>query len=216
MATYTLTGPTTGAQQVASTNFTVTMDATAITGSVVVTPHDGGKGGTFSPASLSFTTANQALTFTYTPLNTGAVTISTTNNKSYVDPAALTYTATLNLALAINQILWAQFKNRGTRFPFYEITRDGGISEADAITLRDAFDVYYMARQARPSFTPAHEDPATLQKIYDIYGRTGRGQTPAGEDVASGVHETTQAGRSDKGKFTDDAQTGRGTDATGR
>lgn len=193
MATYTLTGPSTGVQQVASSNFTVTMDATAITGTVRVTPKDGNKGGTFSPAFLDFTTASQAKTFTYTPLKTGAVTITTTNNAAYVNPAGVTYTVTLNKDVAINQILWAQFKNRGTRFPFLELTRDGGMSEADAVALRNSFDAYVTQRNARPAFTPGHEDKAASVHTTTGTGRSGRGGAPAGEDTTNDL--TTQSGR---------------------
>lgn len=194
MATYTLTGPSSGVQQIASSNFTVTMDATAIVGTVRVTPSDGNKGGSFSPAFLDFTTANQAKTFTYTPQNTGSVTISTTNNQSYVNPVGVAYLVTLNKDVAINQILYAQFKNRGTRFPLEEIVRDGGMREADALTLRDAFAAYYQTKQNRPALTPAHPDVAANIHTTSQFGRSGRGGSARQSGDTPG-DTTTQTGR---------------------
>jgi hypothetical protein len=217
MATYTLTGPGSGVQGTASTNFTVTMDATAIVGTVVVTMNDDFQGGTFTPAFLNFTTASQALTFTYTPIVTGPAPIETTNNQSYIDPVELNYTVTYNPNVVINQLLWAWAKNQGYRFPFFEITRDGGISNLDAITLRNSFDTYFTTRMARPTLVPAHPDLASAIHTTNLVGRTGRGQTPVLEDVflttARGIDST---GDESKGASTDDPLTGRGIVGTGR
>jgi len=90
-----MTGPTTGVTGVASTAFSVgvTPLGGAITGTVVVTPSDAAAGGTFTPASVSLTTAAPAATFTYTPSSAGAKTISVTNNGALTNPANITYTA---------------------------------------------------------------------------------------------------------------------------
>lgn len=90
-----MTGPTTGVSGVASTAFSVgvTPLGGAITGTVVVTPSDAAAGGTFTPTSVSLTTAAPAATFTYTPGSTGAKTISVTNNGGLTNPANITYTA---------------------------------------------------------------------------------------------------------------------------
>lgn len=93
----TLTGPTTGAVSAVSTNFTAALApvGAAASGTVVVTPSDGGAGGTFSPTTVSLTTAAPSATFTYTPSSTaGAKTISITNNGGLSNPASITYTAT--------------------------------------------------------------------------------------------------------------------------
>lgn len=58
---------------VASGNFTVTPNG-LYTGTV--TPWDGGQGGTFTPSTLSFSNSATPQTFTYTPTNTGIITIS--------------------------------------------------------------------------------------------------------------------------------------------
>jgi hypothetical protein len=88
----TLTGPTTGTVGVASSNFTAGADG-AITGTVVVTPSDGGAGGTFTPTSVSISSGTPTATFTYTAASAGAKTISTTNNGGLANPASITYTA---------------------------------------------------------------------------------------------------------------------------
>lgn len=95
---YTLTAPGTasGAAGVASGNFTVTPNG-AVT--ATVTPADGGAGGTFTPSSLSWTSASNSQTFTYTPPSSGSTpgtavirTIATTNNAGLTDPASVAYT----------------------------------------------------------------------------------------------------------------------------
>lgn len=89
----TLTGPSTGTSGVASSNFTVGTNG-AITGTVVVTPSDGGAGGTFTPTTVSLTSGSPTGTFTYTPSSTGAKTISVTNSAGLSNPSSLTYTVT--------------------------------------------------------------------------------------------------------------------------
>lgn len=88
-----MTGPTGGIVSTASTAFTVGVTPTggAITGTVVVTPSDGG-GGTFSPTSVSLSSGTTSATFTYTPTSTGAKSISVSNNGGLTNPSAITYT----------------------------------------------------------------------------------------------------------------------------
>jgi hypothetical protein len=90
----TMTGPTSGVNGVASSNFTLGVSPTGgtITGAVVVTPSDGGAGGTFTPTTRSLTTGSPTGTFTYTPASTGAKTISVTNNGGLSNPSNITYT----------------------------------------------------------------------------------------------------------------------------
>ena len=88
----TMTGPTTGTVGVASTNFTIGANG-VITGTVVVTPSDAGAGGTFTPTSVSISSASPTGTFTYNAASTGAKTISVTNNGSLTNPSNITYTA---------------------------------------------------------------------------------------------------------------------------
>lgn len=90
-----VSGPSTGVSGIASSNFTVSANGT-ITGTVVVTPADGGAGGTFTPTTVSISSATPTATFTYTPSSAGAKTLSFTNNGALTNPANLTYTATAN------------------------------------------------------------------------------------------------------------------------
>lgn len=90
--TLTNASPSNGYVGVASTNFTVGANG-AITGTVVVTPNDGGAGGTFNPTTVSISSASPTGTFTYTPSTIGAKTISTTNNGGLANPTSVTYTA---------------------------------------------------------------------------------------------------------------------------
>jgi hypothetical protein len=88
----TLSGPTSGATGAASSSFTVGANG-PITGTVVVTPNDASAGGTFTPTTVSISSASPTATFTYTPATAGAKTIATTNNGGLTNPASITYTA---------------------------------------------------------------------------------------------------------------------------
>lgn len=87
---YYLSGPTTGTPGVPSSPFTVRLpDESTLTGTVVITPSDGGVGGVFTPTSISLTAAAPSGTFTYTPSAYGARSIRTTNNRGLTDPAQI-------------------------------------------------------------------------------------------------------------------------------
>lgn len=77
----TLTGPTTARAGVISGNFTAALNG-AVDTTVVVTPNDGGAGGTFSPTTVSLTTAAPSAIFAYTGVTAGAKTITINNNGS--------------------------------------------------------------------------------------------------------------------------------------
>ncbi len=85
-----LAGSSTGIRNKASA-FTVVAGG-SIAGTVVVTPSDGGAGGTFSPASLSLSSAAPSATFTYTSAATGVRTISISNNGSIANPPSIAHT----------------------------------------------------------------------------------------------------------------------------
>jgi hypothetical protein len=94
--TYGLTGPISGYSGIASGSFMVAIPVgTTLAAPVTVTPHDGGAGGAFTPASIMLTTAAPSGAFTYTPSSAGVKTISTTNNGALMDPTALSYTSIL-------------------------------------------------------------------------------------------------------------------------
>jgi len=84
--------PTTGTVGAASSNFTAAANG-AITGTVVVTPNDGGQGGTFTPATVSLSAAAPTGDFSYTAASAGAKTISLANNGGLSNPTGVTYTA---------------------------------------------------------------------------------------------------------------------------
>jgi hypothetical protein len=90
---YTLSGPSTATVGVASAPFTVALPVGgALSGTMIVTPSDGGAGGTFTPATVTLSTAVPSITFTYTGASNGAKTISVTNNRGLTNPGNLTCT----------------------------------------------------------------------------------------------------------------------------
>lgn len=95
--------------------------------------------------------------------------------------------------LAVNEILWAWEQNLGWGFPFYDLVRTGGLSEADARTLRTAYESYKITRSARPTLTPAHPDKVSQIDSTDLLGRTNSGSNPS-EDKGP-FDETSQTGR---------------------
>lgn len=111
----TMTGPTTGNVGVASSNFTagVTPVGGTITGTVTITPSDGGDGGTFTPTTVDLTTSSPTATFTYTAASAGAKTISITDNGGLSDATDITYTASA-LGPTIDTQPTAQTVNEGS------------------------------------------------------------------------------------------------------
>lgn len=98
---YTLSGPSSGTVNVASTNFTITPDGFS---SAVVTPASNGAG-SFSPATVTFDGTGGAMTFTYTPTSQvgSPHTISVTNDSALTNPGSLSYT--VNAAGAATALL---------------------------------------------------------------------------------------------------------------
>lgn len=90
--TVTATGPSSVAVNHATTNFSIGVDTTPITGTVVVTPASN-KAGTFSPSTVSLTSGSPSATCTFTPTVSGAHTISFTNNGGLTNPS--------NIALSV-------------------------------------------------------------------------------------------------------------------
>jgi hypothetical protein len=84
---YTLTGPTGGALNTASSNFTVTPNST-YNGSITITPSGGGLS---TAIVLTFSNSAASQTFTITPTAVGPVTLTPSNSGSLTNPAALTY-----------------------------------------------------------------------------------------------------------------------------
>lgn len=88
--TYTLAGPSSGNFGVASTNFTVTGSETTIN----AIPSDSSKHGVFSSSAVQL--MPQGNTFTYTPYETGSITVSTTNSDSLSNPSGVSYSVANN------------------------------------------------------------------------------------------------------------------------
>lgn len=86
----TLTGPTSGIVNNASSAFTVGTNA-ARTAAVVVTP-TAVTGVTFNPTSVTLPIGSATATFTATPSTTGTKTIAVTNDSGLTNPASITYT----------------------------------------------------------------------------------------------------------------------------
>lgn len=107
----TLSGPASGPIGSASSNFTVGANGD-ITGTVVVTPSDGGAGGTFTPTTVSISSGSPTGTFTYTAASSGSKTISVTNDGSLSNPTALSYLASAGggaLSVTDSQLFWSPY-----------------------------------------------------------------------------------------------------------
>ena len=86
-SSYTLTGPTGGALNTASSNFTVAPSG-SYDGSITVTPSGGGLS---APIALTYSNSAVPQTFTITPTAVGPVTLTPSNSGTLTNPAALTY-----------------------------------------------------------------------------------------------------------------------------
>lgn len=129
------TGPTTGLINTASSDFTVAANG-ALASTITVTPSDGGAGGSFTPASVSLTSAALSATFTYTPVSNGAKTLSITNSGTLTNGSPLTYTAaTAASALAITGPLTCRAPADSAPFT---VAANGALSGSVIITPTDS------------------------------------------------------------------------------
>ncbi len=92
---YAFSGPSTLVRGSASSNYMVALaDGTTSAGDAI-TLSDGSAGGSFSPASLSLSTASPSATFTYTPAVTGPITLSAVDaNGLWIETSSIHATAT--------------------------------------------------------------------------------------------------------------------------
>jgi len=90
-STYTVTGPSSGNVNSASSNFTVTPNNT-YTGTITITPTGAGSAG-LSAKVLTFSNSSTAQTFSITPIVGGSITLTPTNNGILTNPANLIYNA---------------------------------------------------------------------------------------------------------------------------
>ena len=86
---YTVSGPTTGVSNCASTNFTVTPNGT-YNGTITITPSGGGLS---TPIVLTFNASSNPQTFTITPTSNGTVSLTPTNGGGLTNPPGLAYSA---------------------------------------------------------------------------------------------------------------------------
>jgi uncharacterized membrane protein (UPF0127 family) len=84
---YTFTGPSGGALNTASSNFTVTPSG-SYNGTITVTPSGGGLS---TPIVLTYSNSAAPQTFTITPTAVGPVTLTPSNSGSLANPSALSY-----------------------------------------------------------------------------------------------------------------------------
>lgn len=122
-SSFTFTGPSTGNVRAASTNFTVTPNATFL-GSITITPTGVGSTG-LSPTTLSWNLSSAAQTFTITPLQSGTITLTCTNSNGITNASPLIYTASAVVPLAPS-IGLASPSQSSARVSFTAPTNDGG------------------------------------------------------------------------------------------
>ena len=92
---YSLTGPTAPSAGATSATYTVTLTPAGGTSAAdTITPATATGNGTFTPATVSLSTATPSLTFTFTPADPigTAVSISTTNSLALTNPGAIAAT----------------------------------------------------------------------------------------------------------------------------
>ena len=89
-ATITLSAPRLGFVAVATTAITIAAPSGAISGDVIITPSDGGDGGTFTPSTITVNSGSRSGTMTYTAASSGSKTLSFTNNGGLTNPSNVT------------------------------------------------------------------------------------------------------------------------------
>jgi hypothetical protein len=90
---YTVAGPFPSVGYVNNpSTLTYTLGTGTVTGTIVITPNDGGKRGTFLPPTLSLSSGTPRGSVKYIPAATGTVTISSTNNGGLTNPSGMAYT----------------------------------------------------------------------------------------------------------------------------
>lgn len=132
----TMTGPTTSLVGSPSSNFTIGANGT-ITGTVVVTPSDGGGGGTFTPTTVSISSGTPTATFTYTAGSTGSKTISVTNDGGLTNPSNITLTASSTAATALT-LTGPSSGISGVASTNFTVSTNGTLSASNTVTPSDS------------------------------------------------------------------------------
>jgi hypothetical protein len=143
----TLSGPSSGLVNAASTNFTAGANG-VITGTITVTPTDSSGNGSFTPTTVAISAGTPTATFTYKPTTTGSRNINCTNNGSLTNPSNIAYNATgqvvqvtvvtsptdLTPRVNLTGLLWAWF-DQATPSSFVAPTDKGSTATTDAAGL---------------------------------------------------------------------------------
>lgn len=123
---YALAGPSAATLNQASSPFTVTPNSGY---SGTITPSDGSAGGSFSPASLTFSGSAAPQTFTYTPGSLGAKTVSVSSSPGIADPSPISLTVTSATAgfVAVNDpnLYWSPYNWHANGSTWTETTPGG-------------------------------------------------------------------------------------------
>lgn len=94
---YYMSGPASGGVNTVSAPFKIDYRG-ILSAPVVVTPNDGGKGGVFTPSSVTLTPGyNAVASFTYTPTTSGLRYISVTNNGNLRNPTQMGFSTVTDL-----------------------------------------------------------------------------------------------------------------------
>lgn len=97
----TLTGPTTGVTNIASSNFTITLDNPAVS-TITFTPAGTVGTNTFSPSAPQITAGNSSVTFTDTASSDGTHVVTITNNGSLSNVGSISYVTTTVVYTRVN------------------------------------------------------------------------------------------------------------------
>nr|WP_260176001.1 GDSL-type esterase/lipase family protein [Acetobacter oeni] len=159
--TYTLTGSASLVEGTAAT-YTLTPNNSGPATAVVVTPASTITG-TFSPATITLPAGvTTGVTFTFTPSATGAGTISTTNNGSLTDPAALTISvASSSTPFSTYTLIGPVSLTVGSASTF-TVTPGAGAANSSAITITPASTVTGTFTPASVTFTAGSTSAATF------------------------------------------------------
>lgn len=135
-----LTPATATVQVGVAQTFTVSVPSTGAQNGGAITLSDGGKGGTFSPASPTMPTGlGASVTFTYTPATTGSITI--TASSSALTGTALSATATITGTAAAATALGLSPSSiaviAGQASSNYTVAAAGVLSSSATVTLTD-------------------------------------------------------------------------------
>jgi hypothetical protein len=177
--TLLLNAPTIGAVNQASSNFIVAPNGD-LAGPVVVTPSDNGGGGTFTPATVTLTTANPSAAFTYTPTTLGDKSITLTNDGGLTNPVEAKIYKSAAAATAVAWVSAPAVARAGVISNEFTVEANGVLSSNVTVTPDDA--------GAGGTFTPASVtlNASTLTATFK-YTATAKGMVSVGLTANQGL-----------------------------